>query len=301
MLGSVVLPALPGVAGIRLRHFGFANGLRGPRPDGPGRSHRPGLDDGQHRLRSARRAACRGASRHRTGRLARWHRRLVPGLVRLPAPDRWPIRLANPEVSSTTPYGFDPSGSITRSPSASVRSPCPPSSTGCSPTPTTTCWPRLPTRVGPGDPWAAPVTVPAVWTRTWGARVIATGPQARTSFPVEVDTHVTGLLVHAGGALTTSFETVKPGQPWLEVHGSEGSLAAPDPNGFDSPVLISGKGAQWQPVPDQAGYRGGNAAAVRGGRQLGRGRAAVFGATPGSAHRCHRVPRSSALIAGRPR
>lgn len=93
--------------------------------------------------------------------------------------------------------------------------------------------------------------MPAVWTRTWGARVIATGPQARTSFPVEVDTHVTGLLVHAGGALTTSFETVKPGQPWLEVHGSEGSLAAPDPNGFDSPVLISGKGAQWQPVPDR--------------------------------------------------
>jgi predicted dehydrogenase len=92
-------------------------------------------------------------------------------------------------------------------------------------------------------------------------RRIGSGPRAGQSFAVEVDTHVTGMLHHAGGALTTlvmSFEVHAARLPRIEVHGTEGSLSLPDPNGFDGTVEWWRPGAGgWQPLPASAGRRGG--------------------------------------------
>lgn len=95
-------------------------------------------------------------------------------------------------------------------------------------------------------------------------REIGGGPRAGTRFPVEVDTHVTGVLHHAGGALTTlvmSFDVQAAHLPCIEVHGTTGSLSVPDPNGFDGTVLLHRAGA-WEELPVSAGVR-------EGGRGIG--------------------------------
>ena len=60
------------------------------------------------------------------------------------------------------------------------------------------------------------------------------------TFPVEIDTHVTGLLEFVSGAVVTivmSFDVWKhSGYPNIELFGSEGSLRIPDPNCFNGEV-----------------------------------------------------------------
>jgi len=70
-------------------------------------------------------------------------------------------------------------------------------------------------------------------------RVIRTGPRAGESIPVLVDTHVTGVLEHVSGALSTitmSFDSTATVASPIEVHGTEGTLAIGDPNTFDGPT-----------------------------------------------------------------
>ncbi|SCD93404.1 Predicted dehydrogenase [Streptomyces sp. DvalAA-14] len=89
-------------------------------------------------------------------------------------------------------------------------------------------------------------------------RVIGSGPRAGQRFPVEVATHVTGILEHAGGALSTlvmSFDIHAARLPRIEVHGTDGSLSVPDPNGFAGPVELYSSGS-WQPLPVSAGHPG---------------------------------------------
>jgi len=92
------------------------------------------------------------------------------------------------------------------------------------------------------------------------ARVIGSGPRAGQSIDVSVATHVTGVLEHAGGALSTlvmSFEVWAGRLPRIEVYGTEGSLSVPDPNGFDGPVHIYRAGdSEWSEVAEAGGYRG---------------------------------------------
>ena len=91
-------------------------------------------------------------------------------------------------------------------------------------------------------------------------RIIGSGPRAGTEFPVEVATHVTGVLEHVGGALSTlimSFDIWKGALPRIEVYGTGGSLSVPDPNGFDGEVRLFPAGAkEWEPVPERGGYPG---------------------------------------------
>ncbi|SEG06515.1 Predicted dehydrogenase [Actinacidiphila yanglinensis] len=90
-------------------------------------------------------------------------------------------------------------------------------------------------------------------------REIGSGPRAGQRFAVEVDTHVTGVLEHAGGALSTlvmSFDIHAAHLPRIEVHGTAGSLSVPDPNGFDGTVEVFTAGGAWQPLPVSAGYPG---------------------------------------------
>ncbi|WP_238156587.1 Gfo/Idh/MocA family protein [Kribbella sp. VKM Ac-2571] len=91
-------------------------------------------------------------------------------------------------------------------------------------------------------------------------RKIHTGPRAGTVFDVEVPTHVTGVLEHESGALTTvlmSFDVWAGRLPRIEVHGTEGSLSVPDPNGFDGAVeLVTPEQREWTEVSVAGGYAG---------------------------------------------
>jgi predicted dehydrogenase len=97
-------------------------------------------------------------------------------------------------------------------------------------------------------------------------RVIGDGPRAGTAFGVEIDTHVTGVLEHHGGALTTmvmSFDTWATHLPSIEVYGAHGTLSVPDPNYFDGDVRLSTQEAGgWAVLPPSAGY-------AEGGRGIG--------------------------------
>lgn len=91
-------------------------------------------------------------------------------------------------------------------------------------------------------------------------RVIAKGPRAGEVVPVAVDSHVTGILQHASGALstiTTSFDSVASTAPPIEVHGEAASLIVPDPNNFDGEVSVRRLGSgDWGTVPARAGIAG---------------------------------------------
>jgi predicted dehydrogenase len=121
------------------------------------------------------------------------------------------------------------------------------------------------------------VSVVGAASHTRSERTIGSGPRAGETVPVAVDSHVTGVLVHASGALSTllmSFDAVKSKSPNIEIHGERGSLAVPDPNHFDGDVQVFALGADdWQTLPVSAGY-------VDSGRGFG---IADFAATaPGS-------------------
>lgn len=91
-------------------------------------------------------------------------------------------------------------------------------------------------------------------------RTIASGPRAGTEIEVAVATHVTGLLEHESGALSTlvmSFDVWAGQLPRIEVYGSAGSLSVPDPNRFGGQVRIFRAGSQaWADVAEAGGYRG---------------------------------------------
>ncbi|MCQ4206428.1 Gfo/Idh/MocA family protein [Streptomyces longispororuber] len=91
-------------------------------------------------------------------------------------------------------------------------------------------------------------------------RTVGSGPRAGSEFPVEVATHVTGVLEHESGALSTlvmSFDVWAADLPRIEVYATGGSLSVPDPNGFDGPVRLFDPGVgHWQDVPVRGGYVG---------------------------------------------
>jgi predicted dehydrogenase len=102
------------------------------------------------------------------------------------------------------------------------------------------------------------VSVVGAASHTRSERTIGSGPRAGETVPVAVDSHVTGVLVHASGALSTllmSFDAVKSKSPNIEIHGERGSLVVPDPNHFDGDVQLFALGADdWQTLPISAGY-----------------------------------------------
>lgn len=95
-------------------------------------------------------------------------------------------------------------------------------------------------------------------SHTRATRTIGSGPRAGETVPVDVDTHVTGVLRHVSGALSTlvmSFDSVATRASNIEVHGQAGSLVVPDPNQFDGDVELHELGGSWQTLPPSAGYR----------------------------------------------
>jgi predicted dehydrogenase len=92
---------------------------------------------------------------------------------------------------------------------------------------------------------AARVSAP---TRTIGA-----GPRAGERIAVHTPTHVAAHLEFASGALVTlvtSFDVWASDTPWMEIYGTEGTLAVPDPNTFGGPVRVRrARQERWATLP----------------------------------------------------
>ncbi len=95
--------------------------------------------------------------------------------------------------------------------------------------------------------------VAAAGRRSHDTRVIARGPRAGTEFRVEVPTHVSALIEYAQGPAATlvlSFESPLPRHGFVEITGTEATLALPDPNRFDGEIRLRATGsADWQVRP----------------------------------------------------
>ncbi len=82
-------------------------------------------------------------------------------------------------------------------------------------------------------------------------RVITSEKKKGQRIPVETPTHLTGSLGFANGAIGTmvmSFDIWASTHPRIEIHGTEGSLQVPDPNGFGGELKICEAGGEWTPV-----------------------------------------------------
>ena len=81
-------------------------------------------------------------------------------------------------------------------------------------------------------------------------------PHAGEAIDVRVDTHAAGTLEFASGALVTvvmSFDVQRHSNHNIEIHGTEASLSAPDPNGFGGKVYVA-SGRDWQERALTHGY-----------------------------------------------
>ncbi|MCO5212494.1 MAG: Gfo/Idh/MocA family oxidoreductase [Caldilinea sp.] len=84
-------------------------------------------------------------------------------------------------------------------------------------------------------------------------RTITSQPRYGEVVDVEVPTHVAGLLDFVAGPIATiitTFDVQASNLPWIEIYGTAGTLAAPDPNTFGGPVRLRGAGdSEWQEIP----------------------------------------------------
>ena len=88
-------------------------------------------------------------------------------------------------------------------------------------------------------------------TRT-SERTIEIGPRAGEQFAVATPSHTAAAMQLESGVtanLVASFETKGQYVCDLEVHGTEGVLAFPDPNGFEGPLRMRRGREGWHEVP----------------------------------------------------
>ncbi|HUY49565.1 MAG TPA: Gfo/Idh/MocA family oxidoreductase [Streptosporangiaceae bacterium] len=106
--------------------------------------------------------------------------------------------------------------------------------------------------------------VAALGRRSWETRIIGSGPRAGTAFGVDVPTHVAALIGYTRGpaaSLLLSFDSPLRRHGFVEITGTEATLALPDPNRFDGEIRIRATGSDdWTAVP---------AAGATAGRGLG--------------------------------
>ncbi|MGC9468429.1 MAG: Gfo/Idh/MocA family protein [Anaerolineae bacterium] len=93
---------------------------------------------------------------------------------------------------------------------------------------------------------------------TFPERTITSAPLNGTQIDVETPTHIASTLQFESGAVGTlimSFDVWAHQLPRIEIYGTEGTLAVPDPNGFGGPVMIRRPGdTAWREVPLTHGY-----------------------------------------------
>lgn len=120
--------------------------------------------------------------------------------------------------------------------------------------------------------------VAAITGRARPTRTITSQPLAGTTVPVEVTTHAAATLEFVAGAIVTmvmSFDVPRHRHRPIEIYGSEGSLAVPDPNWFGGQIEIGTAAGDWRPAITEHAYANGNfrvigvadmAHAIRGNR-----------------------------------
>jgi predicted dehydrogenase len=95
--------------------------------------------------------------------------------------------------------------------------------------------------------------VSAMASRAFSDRTLQIPERLGERVPVGVDTHVSASLRYANGSLLTlvmSFDVWAHELPWIEIHGTEGSLSLPDPNFFEGPVRHKRRGEEaWRTLP----------------------------------------------------
>ena len=119
----------------------------------------------------------------------------------------------------------------------------------------------------------------AAWaTRSRSERPILSEPLMGQIIPVEVATHVSGVLEFVSGAavaITMSFDVAKHKHVPLEIYGEGGTLIVPDPNYFGGKIEVAAPGEDWREAPLRHAYHDGNyrslgladmAQAIRSGR-----------------------------------
>jgi predicted dehydrogenase len=98
---------------------------------------------------------------------------------------------------------------------------------------------------------ATAVTASARITRA--KRPILSEPRRGELMTVEVPTHVSASIDFAAGpiaTLVTSFDVLAARPRNIEVYGTEGTLAVPDPNTFGGPVRVRGAtDVEWRELP----------------------------------------------------
>jgi predicted dehydrogenase len=117
--------------------------------------------------------------------------------------------------------------------------------------------------------------VVAVGRQAAANRLIGSGPKAGTEFSVGVPTHVGTLVEFTGGgaaSLLLSFDSPLSRQGFIEITGTEATMAVPDPNRFDGEVRLHRRGGDGWEVIKAAGATAGRglgvldmARALRGG------------------------------------
>jgi predicted dehydrogenase len=95
--------------------------------------------------------------------------------------------------------------------------------------------------------------VAAVGRRGHLTRTIASGPRHGANFSVSVSTHVAALVEYAGGEVASvlfSFDSPLTRHGFLEITGSEATLAVPSPSKFGGELQIrKPDSSEWTVLP----------------------------------------------------
>jgi predicted dehydrogenase len=105
--------------------------------------------------------------------------------------------------------------------------------------------------------------VSAMSSRLRTERTVTSEPKKGQVMPVKVDTHVTGALGFANGAIVQvglSFDVAAHKHVPLELYGTEASLIVPDPNHFGGDVELRkrGRDESWTQIPVIQPFADGN-------------------------------------------
>jgi predicted dehydrogenase len=118
--------------------------------------------------------------------------------------------------------------------------------------------------------------VAAIGRKARATRVIGSGPRAGTEFGMDVPTYVSALAEYAGGqaaSLLFSWDSPLQRQGFVEITGTEATLAVPDPNRFDGDLRVRRAGeTEWTVTGARGAAAGRGTGVVDMVRSIRRGR-----------------------------
>jgi predicted dehydrogenase len=117
--------------------------------------------------------------------------------------------------------------------------------------------------------------VAAVGRRARDTRVIGSGPRAGSTFNVEVPTYISALAEYTGGqaaSLLFSWDSPLYRGGFVEITGTDATLAVPDPNRFDGDLQLRKAGdTEWTAIGSQGAAAGRGSGVVDMVRSIARG------------------------------